>query len=160
MHGTGKVPFARKTRRHATGPVVRTGDGGAGNMRGWGVGGGRCRFLQVRPPVVRRRCARPAVAGDGRRRRFLPGAAPGGGEGVRPAAAGGGSYQVRPRGSGEGVRPVAIPSRRAPAVVKVRGQRWKAMASGGRRWGFLPGAAPSPLLASLFQLLVNVKFQD
>lgn len=38
MNGTGKVSFARKTRRHATGPAVRTGAGGAVNMR---VGGGR-----------------------------------------------------------------------------------------------------------------------
>lgn len=39
MNGTGKVSFARKTRRHATGPAVRTGAGGAGNMR---VGGPGC----------------------------------------------------------------------------------------------------------------------
>ena len=39
MNGTGKVSFARKIRRHATGPAVRTGAGGAGNMR---VGGPGC----------------------------------------------------------------------------------------------------------------------
>lgn len=40
MNGTGKVSFARKTRRHATGPAVRTGAGGAGNMRAGGPGCG------------------------------------------------------------------------------------------------------------------------
>lgn len=39
MNGTGKVSFARKTRRHATEPAPRTGAGGAGNMR---VGGPWC----------------------------------------------------------------------------------------------------------------------
>jgi hypothetical protein len=57
MNGTGKVSFARKTRRHATGPAVRTGAGGAGNMR---VGG----------PGVRSWCAGVWVLGcpGGRRR--------------------------------------------------------------------------------------------
>lgn len=40
MNGTGKVSFARKIRRHATGPAVRTGAGGAGNMRAGGPGCG------------------------------------------------------------------------------------------------------------------------
>lgn len=88
MNGTGKVSFARKTRRHATGPAVRTGAGGAVNMRvggpGCGPGGlvlgclgawvggeGRRPFLHSFPPPLLPWLHRAAKADDEDRRPFL-----------------------------------------------------------------------------------------
>ena len=96
MNGTGKVPFARKICRHATGPAVRTGAGGAGNMRGGvpvAASGKRWQAAAAGGSRLR------PVAGDGVRWQAAAVPArrgPVGGEDVRTAAAGGGFCHARP----------------------------------------------------------------
>ena len=146
MHGTGKVPFARKTCRHATGPVVRTGAGGAGNMRGGGADGGR--------RLVPDRRASAVVKVRGQR---------------RPVA---GSCQAWPHAVVKVRGRRRVPARRGPGVVKVRaagggflpdaapGGPAKMCAASGGRWRILPEASPPPPSCFPLPLLLNVKFQD
>ena len=70
MNGTGKVSFARKTRRHATGPAVRTGAGGAVNMRVGGPGCGPGGLVLGCPGVRRRPAPVPSFPDQFRPRRW------------------------------------------------------------------------------------------
>lgn len=118
MNGTGKVSFARKTRRHATGPAVRTGAGGL-EICGQGVRGavlvGWCLGVQVcgKGPAAAPSCF-PGCIGPRRQtakaggRSFIPGsiqAAKVDGEGRRPFL----HFWITPGGEGERRRPAPVP---------------------------------------------------